>query len=268
MERVVEMEQEQGGNEMGRKKKHPEHNPEQLMNELLDNLVQVWTGEKEPELKAVSAELEMSPAKVRKLLITAGERDHTTYFQSSTADQVKRMKTEGLSVAEIQEITGLGYTSVQGYLPHKHIYNLETISAENERIRLFRKRKAAVEELRVHLDLPDWSLFLWRCVIAFEGYQFSTSGSGKKLGVKFKYHISREAGRAGRKYSGESVEGFGNEMWITTDGAEKKKSISRSTVDLAYKNARRGLITGPKKLGVPGADSYLYPVFVRFGVIG
>ena len=60
---------------MGRNKKHPEHNPEQLMNELLDNLVGVWTGEKEPELKAVSAELEMSPAKVRKLLITASTRD-------------------------------------------------------------------------------------------------------------------------------------------------------------------------------------------------
>ena len=253
---------------MGRKKKHPEHNPEQLMNELLDNLVQVWTGEKEPELKAISAELEMSPAKVRKLLITASTRDHTTYFSSPISSSILALYHAGAGVKEIQREIGLSYSSIQGYLPHKHIYNLDTISAENERIRLYRARKAAVEELRVHLDLPDWSLFLWRCVIVFEGYQFRTSGRGKKPGVKFKYHISREAGRAGRKYSGESVEGFGNEMWITTDGAEKKKSISRSTVDLAFRNAKEREITGPKKLGVPGADSYLYPVFVRFGVIG
>lgn len=248
---------------MGRKKKHPDHNPEQLMNELLDNLVGLWTSEKEPELKAVSAELEMSPAKVRKLLITASTRDHTTYFQSSTADQVKRMREAGKSVKEIQEITGLSYTSIQGYLPHKHIYNLDTISAENERIRLYRKRKAAVEELRAHLDLPDWSLFLWRCVIVFEGYTFSTSGRGKREGVKFKYTVSRERGNSGRKYSGESVEGFGNEMWI----AGKEKSISRSTVDLAFRHAKERDITGPKKLGVPGADSYLFPVFVRFGLV-
>ena len=65
---------------MARKAKHPNHKQQAqaLMNELLDGLVSIWTSEKEPELKAVSAELEMSPAKVRKLLITAGERDHTT----------------------------------------------------------------------------------------------------------------------------------------------------------------------------------------------
>lgn len=248
---------------MGRKKKHPEHKPEQLMNELLDGLVQVWASEKEPELKRVSAELELSPAKVRKLLITAGERDHTTYFSSPISSSILALYRAGAGVKEIQREMGLSYSSIQGYLPHKHIYNLETISAENERIRLYRSRRRAVEELRVHLDLPDWSLFLWQAICLFEGYQFSTSGRGKKPGVKFKYSVSRSDGAAGRKYGGTSVEGFGNEMWI--EG--KEKSISRSTVDLAYKNARRGLITGPKKLGVPGADSYLFPLFVRFGVI-
>ena len=249
---------------MGRKKKHPEHNPEQFMNELLDNLVQVWTGEKEPELKAVSAELEMSPAKVRKLLITASTRDHTTYFSSPISSSILALYHAGAGVKQIQEKMGLSYSSIQGYLPHKHIYNLDTISTENERIRVYRGRKAAVEGLHAHLDLPDATFYLWKAVIIFEGYTFSTSGRGKREGVKFKYTVSRSGGAGGRKYSGECVEGFGNEMWI--DG--KEKSISRSTVDLAFKNARRGSITGPKKLGVPGADSYLFPVFVRFGVIG
>lgn len=56
----------------------------------------------------------------------------------------------------IQEILGLSYTSVQGYLPHsKLVYSLDTMSAECERIRRFRARQKAVEELNVHIGLPD-----------------------------------------------------------------------------------------------------------------
>lgn len=48
----------------------------------------------------------------------------------------------------------------------------------------------------------------------------------------------------------------------------KEKSITRSSVEMAYLKALEmdGVVTGPKKLGVFGA-SYLYPVFVRLGVI-
>lgn len=48
----------------------------------------------------------------------------------------------------------------------------------------------------------------------------------------------------------------------------KEKSITRATVDLAYQKVLEmgGIVEGPKKLGVFGA-SYLYPVFVRLGVI-
>jgi hypothetical protein len=52
-------------------------------------------------------------------------------------------------------------------------------------------------------------------------------------------------------------------MWI--DG--KEKSISRSTVERAFQTVLENEITGPKALNVPGAHSYLYPIFVRFGVI-
>ncbi|MEE3473339.1 MAG: hypothetical protein VZR24_22140 [Butyrivibrio hungatei] len=67
---------------MGRPKKNPTHaaDAEKMMNSLLDNLVSLWTSEKEPQLQAVSEELEMSAAKVRKLLITAGVRDGETYY--------------------------------------------------------------------------------------------------------------------------------------------------------------------------------------------
>ena len=257
---------------MGRKQKHPEHEQRAklLMNTLLDEVVALWTSEEEPELKAVAEEVEISPAKLRKLLITAAERDRTTYFSSPTADAVLRMSREGKSVAEIQTATGLSYTSVQGYLPHsKLIYSLDTMSAECERIRLFRARRNAVSDLHDHLFLPDASLYLWKAVVAFQSYPFTTSGRGNRAGTKFTYEVSRSGSAGGRHYEGEQVEGYGNEMWITTlpDKVRKEKSISRSTVDLALRTALEKEIKGPKALEIPGAGSYLYPMFVRFGVI-
>lgn len=253
---------------MGRKPKHPNHaaDAQRLMNELLDETVTIWTSEKEPELKSIAAEIQMSPAKLRKLLITASFRDHTAYYTSAIADRILRLRGKGKTVKEIREEVGLSYSSVQGYLPHKTVYNLDTMSSECERIKLYRARKKAVDELKEHLGMVNESVWLWRCVIAFEGYPFQTSGRGAKPGVKFKYNVSRGAGSGGRHYNGESVDGYGNELWVTSGGEDKKKSISRSTVDLALKNARKK-ITGPKALGLPGSGSYLYPMLIRFGVI-
>ena len=260
---------------MGRKQKHPNHTAEsqRLMNELLDMTVQVWTSEKEPELKAIAEEVEMSAAKLRKLLITASIRDNETYFSSPTADAVLRMRREGRSVKEIQESMSLSYTSVQGYLPHKKIiYGLDSMSAECERIRRYRRRRKAVSDLQTHLSLPDQSLYLWKTIICFEGFRFTTSGRGSRSGVKFTYEVSKEGGAGGRHYDGEEVPGYGNEIFILRGGENesvdrKNKSISRSTVDLALRTALEKEITGPKALGIPGAGSYLYPMLIRFGVI-
>ena len=261
---------------MGRKQKHPEHAAEsqRLMNSLLDEVVALWTGQESPELKAIAEEVEISPAKLRKLLITAGERDSNVYYDSPLAVHIRRLQSEGKTVKEIQETLGLSYTSVQGYLPHKSVYGLDTMSAECERIRLYRKRKKAEEELNAHIGLPDQSVYLWKAIIAFQGFPFTTSGRGSREGVKFTYEVSKLTTGGGRRYAGESVDGYGNEMWIITlpDKVRKEKSISRSTVDFALKNAltvqeQESFVSGPKKLNIPGAGSYLYPMFIRFGVI-
>lgn len=256
---------------MGRRQKHPEHATEsqRLMNSLLDEVVTLWTGQESPELKSIAEEVEISPAKLRKLLITAGERDNNVYYDSPVAAQIRRMRREGRSVKEIQETLGLSYTSVQGYLPHKSMYGLDTMSAECERIRLYRRRRKAVEELNAHICLPDQSVYLWKAVVAFQGFPFTTSGRGNRPGTKFTYDVSEAGGAGGKHYAGEQVDGYGNEMWIITlpNKVRKEKSISRSTIDLALKNAREKEISGPKALGIPGAGSYLYPLFVRFGVI-
>ena len=262
---------------MPRPPKHPEHKEkaEKLMNELLDSLVSVWTSEKDPQLQTVSEELEMSAAKVRKLLITAGMRDGKRYYENAVADHVLQLWKEKKTVAEIAAATGLSRSSVTGYTPHsKIIYSLDTMSTEAERIKLFRNRNTAVEKLQAHIDLSDVSEYLWKAVIAFENYPFMTSGRGKEHTgtTKFSYTVSRSTGSGGRHYLGTSIEGYGNELWITTTDGTKEKSISRSTVDLAYKNGRaiqasQGRVSGPRKLGVPGSRSYLYAMFLRFGVI-
>ena len=125
---------------MGRKQKHPEHKEKTaaLMTTLLDEVVGLFTSEKEPELKAIAEEIELSSAKLRKLLITASIRDNETYFSSPTSDTILFLYQNGATVKDIMEQTGLSYTSVQGYLPHKSVYGLDTMSAECERIRRFR----------------------------------------------------------------------------------------------------------------------------------
>lgn len=131
-------------------------------------------------------------------------------------------------------------------------------------------REKAARELKEHRGMPDELEYLWRAVIVFEGCMFQMIGRGKEHtgAMEFRYTVTRRGGIGGRHYQGESIEGYGNELWI----AGKEKSISRSTVNLAYWNAlevqkTEGFVSGPRKLGVSGSRSYLYAMFLHFGVI-
>ena len=82
------------------------------------------------------------------------------------------------------------------------------------------------------------------------------------------YTISRNSGAGGKHYGGETVEGYGNELKFST----KEKTVTRATVELAYKKVlevqkAEGCVRGPKKIGSVFGASYLYPVMIRFGVI-
>lgn len=105
-------------------------------------------------------------------------------------------------------------------------------------------RKQAVEKMRGKPDADT----LWEAIVAFQNYPFQTS-----KGLKFSYTV-----RINR--NGE----VGKEMFIS----RKEKSITRATVETAYKRALAfgGVVAGPKKLGCFGA-SYLYPVFEQIGVV-
>lgn len=94
---------------------------------------------------------------------------------------------------------------------------------------------------------------LWQVLILFQNYPFRTF-----RGLPFTYVVKR--GRNGA-YVGE----------VLISRKERSKSLTRSTINRAFTAAielqkEHGFVAGPKKLGTFGA-SYLYPMFVEFGVI-
>lgn len=81
---------------------------------------------------------------------------------------------------------------------------------------------------------------LWNLMVYLQGCVFL-----KAKGLKFSYKI------------------HGGEIFVS----RRFKSITQATVFMAFHKAvELGPISGPKKLGTFGV-SYLYPIFVRIGVI-
>ena len=214
-----------------------------------------------PSLRSVATELGTTVIKTRKLLITAD------YFTSPTASAVQKMIAEGKSVDEICTALHLKPSAVYGYLPYEvRPYNLPETTANADRHKRYRATRKLQTYIRESNGVFDshTSILLWRCMVIFQNYPFSTLGRGKDQtgAVEFTYTVSK-GGRGGRHYEGESVDGWGNEIWVSIGGVKKEKSISRSSVDLAFQKYLAGGVSGPKKLGVLGA-SYLLPMFQRF----
>lgn len=225
---------------MARPKKkisNPAQSMEQLLNKAVEAFVEPYDDRDErdaalPSLRSVAEELNTTILRVRKLLITA------EYFSTNTSRTVQSLVVEGKSIEEIMAITGLKRASINSYLPYKNLaFLLDQTTVNANRHRVFRRRVKAVEELRLHIGLPDEMEYLWKAIIAFEGYPFRTSGRGSREGVRFKYTVGRDPGKGGQHYSGTSVDGYGNELWITVNGEKREKSISRSTVELGYRHA-------------------------------
>jgi len=250
-----------------KKNTNPALSMEQLLSQAIELFQEPYDDRDErdaflPSLRTVAIALNTTILRTRKLLITA------EYYSTNTSRTVQTLVAEGRSVDEIMAATGLKRASVNSYLPYRNLaFLLDQTTVNADRHRVFRRRVKAVNELQSHMDSPDVEVWLWKAIIAFEGYPFRTSGRGSREGTRFKYEVSREPGKSGRHYCGTCVDGFGNELWIIVDGVKREKSISRSTVELGYKKARElGVVKGPKALGLPGAGSYLWPVMIRLGV--
>ena len=243
---------------------HPERSMEELIARAVEAAKAPFTPSRKPELpslRSIAEQLGTTVIRTRKLLITAG------YFTSPTASTVQRLKAEGKTIEEIGAALRLKPAAVYGYLPYENLaYNLPQTTSNADR----HKRYRATMKLKMAVDTDNAekiSAALWRCVIVFEGYPFSTSGRGTSPGVEYTYQVSRKGGSGGRHYSGHSIPGYGNEIWLNVNGEKKERSISRSSVELGFQKylevlEKEGTVSGPKKLGVFGA-SYLLPLFQR-----
>lgn len=231
----------------GRPKKKPGYDRAEVIDELLVKVVESFgmpfddreeRPEDAPTIVSVANALQITPIKVRKILITAG------YYSTAMSRKVQALRDEGYSVQEIMEETGLKKASVNGYLPYtKGAYNLDRPTLYAEQGRLFRTRKTVCETLQEHMDAEDAEMYLWKAVEAFSNYPFAT-----EKGLSMKYTVR------------------GGEIFFN----RKEKSVTKATVMKAFHQARRiqgekGFVNGPKELGTFGA-SYLYPVFLRIGV--
>ena len=210
-------------------------------------------------INELAAEYKTSTVRIRKILITAG------VYRTARVDEIIKLRNENKSVNEISKITGIKPAAVRASLPYsKKPYNIDPKTELGDRVDLSRKRKKAVTKLTKNIAGPDTDFhacneLLWECVVLFQNYHFHTSGRGGKGGVSFRYKLKKS-----------SVTGNVTDE-IVIDRKEKSKTITRSTVELAFKNAifiqnKEGYVKGPKKLGCFGA-SYLYSMFIRFGII-
>lgn len=197
------------------------------------------TDSRDPGLNAVAAQFGITALKARKLLITAG------VYSTSLSRQIARLKSEEVELELIIHITGLSRASVHSYLPYtKGPYRLDKLSANAERVRLYRERKNKCAKFSAELSAlsaQEQETALWNMLVYLQGCVFLTA-----KGLKFTYQIR------------------GGEMFVN----RKSKSVTQATVFMAFRKAMEleGIVAGPKKLGTFGA-SYLYPIFERLGVI-
>lgn len=136
--------------------------------------------------------------------------------------------------------SGIMVVRVRRLENNDHINTVEN----TEQTKLYQDQKAACKEFSEKLagiSNEEQDAALWVLLEYLQGCEFYTA-----KGLKFTYQIK------------------GGELFVN----RKSKSITKATVMMAFRKCLelKGVVTGPKKLGTFGA-SYLYPVFMRIGII-
>ena len=141
-----------------------------------------------PALNAVAAEFGITALKARKLLITAG------VYSTALSRQIAELHSDGAKIEQMMKITELSRASVHSYQPYMKIpYNLAELSANAERIRLYRERKRKCEEFcsrtgrmtaANRMTAKEQEAELWELLKFLQGCVFLTA-----KGLKFTYKI-------------------------------------------------------------------------------
>ena len=229
----------------GRKKLKPEYDAGKNLKEQMDAAVALY--EEDCSLRSIADALILNPIKVRKLLITAGvyESDVAEKVQDTFEEyrETQNYKEAILSTAATLE---LSKASVTSYLPYeKGVYFPST---EKEKISVGAERQRRYRSMKRWRADPTEENF-WGVVLAYAGVKFKTYS-----GLPFYYEIRK--GRNGQ---------YTKELWI--DRRENSKSLAWSSVLLALRNIKGGVVDRPKALGDIRGVTYIYGMFYRFGMI-
>ncbi len=242
-----------------RKKLKPELNIDALQGNLISMAVSEYN--RSNNVREVAKIIGISPMKVRKLLITAGA------YKTELSEEVAFLYAEGKSINDIAKLLNMSFASVSSYLPYNHAaYKLPDRSVTADSAARARSRKKAKDALKADIQSGnDWSGSdgsLWKLITLYQGVRFRTSGRGKEHvgNVAFTYEIKKSS-RTGK---------FTDELIFSP--REQAKTITRSSVELALKEAlavqeRHGYVKGPKAIGQIFGISYLYAMFVSWGLI-
>ena len=138
--------------------------------------------EPKQSLNMVAAEFEITALKARKLLITAG------VYSTTLSRQVAELKAAGADIDQIMVATGLSRASVHSYLPYTKLpYNMAELSANAERVKMYRERKRRCAEFCTGAQTTSTSEAeeaLWEVLELLQGCIFYTT-----KGLKFRYTI-------------------------------------------------------------------------------
>lgn len=218
-----------------------DYDPEALMRELIDIAAEIYREKR--EIKATALEMDLPPGKVKKLLITGNVLSYPE------AKQIQDLMQQGKSMAEIQHMMGLSYSTLHTYLPYiKVIYKMSEISQNAERVKAYKARKSAEDTL---MAAPTEE-HLWDCIVAFQNYPFYTVS-----GLPFSYTLKK--GRNGE---------YTKELFI--DRRENSKSLAWSSIKIAFNRAiekQDVAFTRPKELADVRGVSYTFSLLWRFGMI-
>lgn len=128
-------------------KKKPNYKPEEIQKEYLEHSVAVYRASS--SIRAAARELEISPMKLRKILITEG------IYDNAMSREIWTMYKGGMSVEEIAEAEGMTVSNVYSYLPYeKIVYKMDQKSVSAERQQRYRDRKKG--KAKIDDDLLEW----------------------------------------------------------------------------------------------------------------
>lgn len=257
-----------------RKKLKPDLDLEAINSSLLDTIVSEY--KEAGSLNKTAKNLNLSLMKVRKALITAG------VYCSSNSEEVERLKSAGYTIEQMAERMNISPAAVYGYLPYAiRPYKLTdekggvVRSVSADAVCRYRDRKKAILRLQGDIEKNraengtnknhNWRGHdgsLWKAITLFAGQKFRTAGRGAKhtgaVGFTYSLKISNRTGEPT------------DELIISSrpDG----KTITRSTVELCLERMlevqeKEGYVKGPKAAGQIFGASYLYSIFLKWGVI-